>query len=98
MMIPEVGGIIVVRGKRIAIPAEGPIPGRTPISVPTRQPQNAQRRVGQARAGGAGGGHSPRCVAAPAPGEVEGCDGGAGGGEGGGVVGKGGRSRWSPYH
>jgi hypothetical protein len=33
MMIPEVGGIIVVMGSRIAIPAEGPIPGRTPISV-----------------------------------------------------------------
>src|SRR3990170_5137861 len=50
MMNPEVGGIIVVRGNRIAIPAEGPIPGRTPISVPTRHPTNAQNRFDQVRA------------------------------------------------
>ena len=44
MMIPDVGGIIVVTGSRIAIPAEGPIPGSTPIIVPMRHPTNAQKR------------------------------------------------------
>ena len=30
-----------VIGKRIEMPARGPMPGSTPTSVPTRQPRNA---------------------------------------------------------
>jgi hypothetical protein len=50
MIIAEVGGRMVVRGRRIAIPEEGPIPGNTPINVPIRQPMVAQRRFVGVRA------------------------------------------------
>jgi len=50
MIMAEVGGRIVVRGSRIAIPDEGPIPGRTPMRVPMRQPTSAQRRFTGERA------------------------------------------------
>ena len=50
MMIAEVGGNIVVRGSRIAIPEDGPIPGNTPIKVPIRHPMVAQRRFMGVRA------------------------------------------------
>jgi len=51
MIMAEVGGRIVVRGSRIAIPDEGPIPGRTPMRVPMIQPTSAQRRfVGESAA------------------------------------------------
>jgi hypothetical protein len=43
-MIADVGGSIVVRGSKIAIPDEGPMPGNTPIRVPIRHPIVAQRR------------------------------------------------------
>jgi hypothetical protein len=46
----DVGGNTVVRGRRIAIPEEGPIPGRTPISVPIMHPINAQRRFWREKA------------------------------------------------
>jgi hypothetical protein len=44
MMIADVGGSIVVRGRRIAIPDDGPMPGSTPINVPIRHPIVAHRR------------------------------------------------------
>jgi hypothetical protein len=50
MMIAEVGGRMVVRGRRIAMPEEGPIPGNTPIKVPIRQPMVAHRRFVGVRA------------------------------------------------
>ena len=38
MIIAGVGGKKEVRDRRIAIPEVGPIPGRTPISVPIKTP------------------------------------------------------------
>jgi hypothetical protein len=38
MINADTGGTLYVSGKSIAIVAIGPIPGRTPISVPTMQP------------------------------------------------------------
>src|SRR6185312_13223730 len=34
-----------VIGNRIEMPASGPMPGRTPTSVPTRQPRNAYHKT-----------------------------------------------------
>jgi hypothetical protein len=50
MIMAEVGGSIVVRGRRIAMPEDGPIPGNTPINVPIRHPMVAQRRFVGVRA------------------------------------------------
>src|SRR3990172_4913301 len=38
MMIAEVGGIVKVRGSRIATPLAPPRPGRTPMMTPSRMP------------------------------------------------------------
>ena len=40
-----VGGRAKVTGSSIAVPATGPIPGRTPTSVPRRQPTRAKSRL-----------------------------------------------------
>jgi hypothetical protein len=45
MMIAGVGSSTNVTGIKIAVAAEGPMPGRTPISVPSRQPTRAKRRL-----------------------------------------------------
>ena len=50
MMIADVGGSTVVRGRRIAIPEAGPMPGSTPTRVPMKQPIRAQRRFCQDKA------------------------------------------------
>lgn len=50
MMMADVGGRIVVRGSRMAMPDEGPIPGSTPMRVPIRQPTVAQSRFCQVQA------------------------------------------------
>src|SRR5574338_949802 len=34
-----------VTGSRIEMPASGPMPGKTPTNVPTRQPRNAYHRL-----------------------------------------------------
>src|SRR6476661_10405886 len=39
-----------VTGKRIEMPASGPMPGNTPTSVPTRQPRNAYQALAGASA------------------------------------------------
>src|SRR5437868_1414823 len=39
-----------VTGNRIEMPDSGPMPGRTPTSVPTRQPMNAYQRLSGAKA------------------------------------------------
>jgi len=44
MMMAGVGGKKEVRGRRMAIPEVGPIPGRTPTRVPRIDPTNAKRR------------------------------------------------------
>src|SRR5512139_890818 len=44
MMIADVGSSLNVIGMRSAVPAAGPSPGRTPISVPRMQPMVAKRR------------------------------------------------------
>jgi hypothetical protein len=50
MIIAEVGGRIVVRGSRIAMPEEGPMPGSTPIRVPMKHPMVAHMRFVGVRA------------------------------------------------
>jgi hypothetical protein len=50
MMIAGVGGSTVVRGRRMAIPEAGPMPGSTPTSVPMKHPTNAQKRFCKERA------------------------------------------------
>ena len=50
MMMAEVGGSTVVSGSRMAIPETGPMPGRTPTSVPMKQPNAAQKRFCQVSA------------------------------------------------
>ncbi len=50
MMIADVGGSTVVRGRRIAIPEAGPMPGSTPTSVPMKQPIRAHMRFCRERA------------------------------------------------
>src|SRR3990172_11715594 len=47
MMRPPVGSSLKVSGIRIAVPAAGPSPGRTPISVPRMQPTMAKARFCQ---------------------------------------------------
>src|SRR5438093_11236109 len=46
MIIPLVGSTRLAKmtGRRIATPETGPMPGRTPIAVPTRQPTSANSR------------------------------------------------------
>ena len=44
MMMAGVGSSTNVTGIKMAVPAEGPMPGRTPIKVPRRQPTSAKRR------------------------------------------------------
>jgi hypothetical protein len=44
IMMAEAGGIAKVTGRSKAMVAAGPIPGRTPISVPTKQPAKQSRR------------------------------------------------------
>ena len=46
-MRPPVGSSLKVSGIRMAVPAAGPSPGRTPISVPRMQPINANARFCQ---------------------------------------------------
>jgi hypothetical protein len=50
MMMAGVGGKKEVRGKRIAMPAVGPIPGRTPTKVPSIEPIKANNRFWGLRA------------------------------------------------
>src|SRR5512138_3823725 len=45
MIIAAVGDIVKTSGMRMAIVAVGPRPGRTPMSVPTRLPTSATRRL-----------------------------------------------------
>jgi hypothetical protein len=42
MIMAGMGGRTVVRGKRIAIPEVGPMPGSTPTRVPIMQPTKAK--------------------------------------------------------
>ena len=44
MMMAPVGSSLKVSGMRMAVPAAGPSPGSTPISVPSMQPISAKRR------------------------------------------------------
>jgi hypothetical protein len=44
MIIAGVGGRKEVRGRRMAIPEVGPMPGRTPTRVPRIDPIRANRR------------------------------------------------------
>ena len=41
MMMAPVGSSTTVMGIRMAVPAAGPTPGRTPISVPNVHPMKA---------------------------------------------------------
>jgi hypothetical protein len=50
MIMAWIGGRKVVMGRSIAIPAVGPIPGRTPISVPNMQPLSAKNKFCKERA------------------------------------------------
>jgi len=50
MMIAGVGLSLKVMGIRIAVPAAGPRPGKTPIRVPKMQPTKAKRRFCRERA------------------------------------------------
>jgi hypothetical protein len=43
-MMEATGEILKATGKRILIVAEGPTPGRTPISVPIKTPTKQNRR------------------------------------------------------
>src|SRR5215470_14168753 len=45
MMSAPVGSTLKVSGKSMAMVAIGPIPGSTPIKVPTRHPMKASRRL-----------------------------------------------------
>ncbi len=44
-MMPEVGGIVKVSGKRIATPLAPPRPGNTPMIVPSRMPITATNKL-----------------------------------------------------
>jgi hypothetical protein len=44
-MMADVGGIVKVRGRRIATPLAPPRPGRTPMMVPSRMPTTAIKRL-----------------------------------------------------
>jgi hypothetical protein len=44
MMIAPMGSRLKVTGMRIAVPAAGPSPGRTPMRVPRMQPMKAYKR------------------------------------------------------
>jgi hypothetical protein len=49
-MIKEVtAGILNVRGRRIAMEAAGPRPGKTPINVPRNTPIKQKRRLNGVR-------------------------------------------------
>ncbi|MCY1248710.1 hypothetical protein D9M72_621710 [compost metagenome] len=45
MMMAPVGSRLKVSGMRIAVPAAGPRPGSTPMSVPSMQPRKANVRL-----------------------------------------------------
>jgi hypothetical protein len=45
MMRAEVGFIPKVTGISSAMPAEGPMPGRTPMIVPRKTPRNVYQRL-----------------------------------------------------
>src|SRR5215217_3319137 len=45
MMSADTGGSAYVAGSSMAMVATGPMPGSTPISVPSRQPMNAYSRL-----------------------------------------------------
>jgi len=44
MMMAETGGRVKVKGRRSATLPAGPIPGRTPMSVPIKTPAKQRRR------------------------------------------------------
>lgn len=44
MTMAGIGGRVLVKGRRIAMPAVGPTPGRTPTRVPNIQPMNAKNK------------------------------------------------------
>jgi hypothetical protein len=50
MIMAGVGGRKEVRGRRMAIPEVGPMPGRTPTRVPRIDPIRAKRRLVGVRA------------------------------------------------
>jgi hypothetical protein len=50
MMIAVVGGIPYVTGRRMAMVPTGPIPGRTPIRVPTKTPRKQNMRLSGCKA------------------------------------------------
>src|SRR3972149_3703096 len=50
MMIAEVGGMVKVRGSRIATPLAPPSPGSTPMSTPRTTPTSIRRRLNGDRA------------------------------------------------
>jgi hypothetical protein len=45
MIMAGMGGRTVVRGKRMAIPEVGPMPGSTPIRVPIKHPRKAKKML-----------------------------------------------------
>ena len=47
MMMAEVGGIVKVRGSRIATPLAPPRPGSTPMITPSRMPTSIKARLYQ---------------------------------------------------
>ena len=50
MMSEDSGGRVNVAGSNIAIVATGPMPGNTPIKVPSRQPIKQYKRLLRVRA------------------------------------------------
>jgi hypothetical protein len=50
MMMAGIGGRRVVRGRSMAIPAVGPMPGRTPTKVPRMEPTRAKNKFSKERA------------------------------------------------
>jgi hypothetical protein len=48
MISADTGGSAYVAGSSIAMVATGPMPGSTPISVPSRQPMKAVQQVDEA--------------------------------------------------
>ena len=49
-MMAEVGGMVNVRGSRIATPLAPPRPGRTPMMTPSRMPTSIRAKLYQERA------------------------------------------------
>ena len=50
MMIAPVGGSWKVSGNKMEIAPTGPIPGKTPINVPIKQPPKISARFGSSKA------------------------------------------------